>query len=103
LNIAKGNYAQAQQNLAQSKTNSAVLAQILNKDYANAQKTLAAIKTPDAITGYLKAILAARTNDVGAVKSNLKVAVTSDPSLKARAAKDLEFAKYKETIADLVK
>lgn len=102
LNIAKGNYAQAQQNLAQSQTNSAALAQILNKDYASAQKTLAAIKTPDATTAYLKAVLAARTSDVSAVKSNLKVAVTSEPSLKARAAKDLEFAKYKETIADLV-
>ena len=103
LNIAKGNFAQAQQNLAQTQTNSAALSQILNKDYAAAQKTLAAIKTPDATTSYLKAVLAARTSDTGALKSNLKVAIASDSSLKERAANDLEFAKYQNTIADLVK
>ena len=103
LNIAKGNFAQAQQNLAQTQTNSAALSQILNKDYAAAQKTLAAIKTPDATTSYLKAVLAARTSDTGALKSNLKVAIVSDSSLKERAANDLEFAKYQNTIADLVK
>ena len=103
LNIAKGNFAQAQQNLAQTQTNSAALSQILNKDYAAAQKTLAAIKAPDATTSYLKAVLAARTSDTGALKSNLKVAIVSDSSLKERAANDLEFAKYQNTIADLVK
>ncbi|MDE5560334.1 MAG: hypothetical protein K2J00_00785 [Bacteroidaceae bacterium] len=103
MNIAKGNYTQAQQNLAQTQTNSAALVQILNKDYAAAQKTLAAIKTPDATTSYLKAILAARTSDTGALKSNLKAAITGDASLKSRAASDLEFANYKNTIADLVK
>ena len=103
LNIAKGNYTQAQQNLAQTQTNSAALAQILNKDYANAKKTLAAIETPDAITSYLKAVLAARTSDTGALKSNLKVAIANDSSLKERAANDLEFANYKSTIAELVK
>lgn len=103
LNIAKGNYPQAQQNLSNTNTNSAALAQILGKDYAKAQNTLAAIKTPDAITSYLKAILAARTGDTGAMKTNLKAAFTSDASLKTRAAYDLEFAQYKNTIAELVK
>jgi hypothetical protein len=103
LNIAKGNYTQAQQNFADTKTNSAALAQILNKDYAKAKSTLAAVKTPDATTSYLKAVLAARTNDVSALKSNLKAAVTLDASLKARAAKDLEFANHKEAIAEIVK
>lgn len=103
LNIAKGNYTQAQQNLSDSKTNSAALIQILTKDYAKAEKTLAAIQAPDATTSYLKAVLAARTNDAAGVKNNLKVAIASDSSLKARAAKDLEFAKYEKTIADLVK
>lgn len=103
LNIAKGNYTQAQQNLVKANTNSAALAYILNNDYSNAKKTLAAVTNPDAITSYLKAVLASRTNDTGALKSNLKAAIISDSSLKARAANDLEFAKYKETIADLVK
>ena len=103
LNIAKGNYTQAQQNLSNTTTNSAALAQILNKDYTAAKKTLAAVKTPDATTSYLKAIVAARTNDAAAVKANLKAAITSDSSLKARAANDIEFANYKNEIADLVK
>ena len=103
LNIAKGNYIQAEQNLSSTQTNSAALAQILNKDYAKAKSTLAAVKAPDATTSYLKAVLAARTNDVSALKSNLKAAVTLDASLKARAAKDLEFANHKEAIAEIVK
>ena len=103
LNIAKGNYTQAQKNLSNTTTNSAALAQILNKDYNAAKKTLAAIKTPDATTSYLKAVVAARTNDAAAVKANLKAAITSDSSLKARAANDIEFANYKNDIADLVK
>lgn len=103
LNVAKGKYTQAQQNLSNTNTNSAALAQILCKDYAKAEKTLAAIKTPDATTSYLKAILAARTNDASGVKSNLKVAIAGNAALKARAANDLEFAKYEKTIADLVK
>lgn len=102
VNIAKGNYIQAQQNLANTYSNSAALAQILNKDYAEAQRTLSAIRTPDATTSYLKAILSARTGDTGALKSNLKVAIAGDSSLKARAAKDLEFENYQETIADLI-
>lgn len=103
LNIAKGNYTQAQQNLSSTKTNSAALAQILNKDYAKAKSTLAAVKTPDATTSYLKAVLAARTNDASALNSNLKAAISLDSSLKARAANDLEFANYKNAIADIVK
>ena len=103
LNIAKGNYTQAQKNLSNTATNSAALSQILNKDYNAAKKTLAAIKTPDATTSYLKAVVAARTNDAAAVKANLKAAITSDSSLKARAANDIEFANYKNDIADLVK
>jgi hypothetical protein len=51
----------------------------------------------------LKAVVAARTNDTAAVKANLKAAITSDSSLKARASNDIEFANYKNDIADLVK
>ncbi len=103
INLAKGNYIMAQQNLANVNTNSAALAHILGQNYTKAENTLAAIQAPDAITSYLKAILAARTNDASGVKSNLKAAIASDSTLKARAANDLEFAKYQSTIADLVK
>lgn len=93
LAIAKGNYAEAAQKLAGVKTNSAALAQILNKDYTAAAETLAAIPNADATTSYLKAIVAARTNLASTAISNLKDAIAKDASLKARASKDLEFAK----------
>lgn len=93
LNIAKGNYAAAAQALNGSKTNSAALAQILNKDYASAKATLGAIAKPDATTSYLKAIIAARTQQTNDVLTNLSDAIAKDATYKARAAKDLEFAK----------
>ena len=91
LYTAKGNYTQAAQNLSGSKTNGAALAQILNKDYNAAKNTLSAVKNPDAITSYLKAIVAARTNQNSDVISNLRDAISKDASLKEYAAKDLEF------------
>ena len=50
INIAKGNYAAAAQNLAGVNSNSALLAQILNKDYAATATTLAGIKNADVFT-----------------------------------------------------
>ena len=103
LNLAKGNYAAAAANLAGVKTNSAALAQILNKDYASAAATLDAIPNADAYTSYLRAILGARQNDASAVVSGLQTAIQLNPSLAQRAARDLEFAKYAAQIAGLVK
>lgn len=92
LNIAKGNYAQAANDLNGVNTNSAALALILNKDYTAATKTLSSVATPDAMTSYLKAIVSARTNQSSTAISNLRDAIQKDSSLKAYAAKDLEFA-----------
>ncbi|MBQ1634069.1 MAG: hypothetical protein II402_06585 [Bacteroidaceae bacterium] len=103
LNIAKGNFTQAAANLKGVATNSAALAQILAKDYASAKNTLASIKKADAITSYLQAILAARTGDTNTLTNSLKSAIQQDSSLAARAAKDLEFAKYADTIKNLIK
>ena len=103
LNIAKGNFTQAAANLKGVATNSAALAQILAKDYASAKNTLASIKKADAITSYLQAILAARTGDTNTLTNSLKSAIQQDSSLTARAAKDLEFAKYADTIKNLIK
>lgn len=91
LQVAQGNYAQAVQSLQGVKTNSAALAQILNKDYTAAASTLSQVAKPNATTSYLKAIVSARTGQNAAVISNLKDAIAKDANLKARAAKDLEF------------
>ena len=92
LNMFMGNYDQAAQSLQGTKTNAAALAQILTKNYAAASQTLANVPNADATTSYLKAIVAARTNNNSSVLSNLKEAFAKDASFKAMAAKDLEFA-----------
>lgn len=103
IQIAKGNYQQAASNLSGVSSNSAALAQILNKDYASAKTTLNNVKNADAYTAYLKAIVAARTNDAAGVSSNLSTAISKDSSLAKRAATDLEFANFASTIESLVK
>ena len=90
--IARGQYAQAQNALSGSRTNSAALAQILNKDYASAQKTLQRVVNADATTAYLKAIVAMRTNKESEAIAQLREAIGKDASLKGYAARDLEFA-----------
>ena len=93
LNIAKGNYAQAEQNFDDATCNSAALAQILNKNYAKASSTLRAIKNRDAMTEYLTAIVNARQGNTTDAASALKLAIQKDPSLAAYAANDIELAK----------
>ncbi len=96
LYTKKGDYAAAKNAYGQNATNNAAVQQILSEDYAGAAKTLANVKEPNATTAYLKAVVAARTNDKSAVLENLKSAIAQDASLKARAAQDIEFAKFAE-------
>ena len=94
LYLEQGEWAKAANSFGSVKSNNAALAQILTKDYNKASQTLNAVPNADAITSYLKAIVAARTNDANGVVSNLKDAIAKDGSLKKEAAIDLEFAKY---------
>ena len=96
LYTQKGDYAAAKKAYGDNATNNAAVQQILSDDYAGAAKTLANVKEPNATTAYLKAIVAARTNDKAAVIENLKSAVAQDAALKNRAAQDIEFAKFAE-------
>lgn len=89
LQIARGNYAQAAQNLKGINTNSAALAQILNKDYVAAAQTLAAVNNADAITDYLKAVLAARTGQVEQGVQALRAAIAKNADLRDLASADL--------------
>lgn len=95
LSIAKGNYAQAEEYFKDSYNNSAALAQLLNKNYAAAKATLNNIKNPNGLTSYLHAIISARQGNKYAANSYLKEALQKDPSLKAYAENDLEFANMK--------
>jgi len=96
LYTQKGDYAAAKKAYGSKATNNAAVQQILNEDYAAATATLNNVKEPNATTAYLKAIVGARTNDKAAVYANLKDAIAQDASLKARAAEDIEFAKFAE-------
>lgn len=94
LYIKKGDYNNAVRSFGDSKTNNAALSQIMTGNYSQAQQTLDAVSNKTAITYYLEAIVAARTNNASGVASNLKEAFTKDPSLKQYAANDMEFAKF---------
>ena len=96
LYTMKGNYPEAKKAYGESATNNAAVQHILDQDYEAARRTLDNVKEPNATTAYLKAIVAARTNDKDGVYANLKEAIAKDASFKVRAQKDIEFAKFAE-------
>ncbi|UKK50555.1 tetratricopeptide repeat protein [Prevotella sp. E13-17] len=96
LHLAQGKYAQAEQDFGSLKTNSAALAQILNKNYQAAANTLKGVKNADATTLYLAAILNARTGNNAEAAQALQKAIAKDPTLAEYAAKDLELVNIKK-------
>ena len=95
LNIAKGNYAQAEKDFENVNSNTAALAQLLNKNYDAAAKTLNNVKNQNAMTDYLRAIVAARRGNKLEAASYLKEALQKDSSLKQYADNDLELSLLK--------
>jgi len=96
LYTMKGDYARAKNEFGDCSTNNAAVQHILNQDYAAASQALNNVKEPNATTAYLKAIVGARTNDKAAALANLREAIARDAKFKARAAQDIEFAKFAE-------
>ena len=92
--LTQGEVAKANNAFGNAKTNNAALAKILSKDYSAATSVLNAVKNPDAMTYYLAAIVAARTNNESGVMSNLRKAISMDSSLLQQAQQNLEFANY---------
>lgn len=90
LHLAQGNYALAAQDMKDIVSNSAGLAQLLNKDYVSAAQTLRAVKPGDGITDYLQAIVCARQGNEGMAGFFLRQAVEKDASLATYSANDLE-------------
>ena len=86
----KGNYAQAEQDFTNINSNSAALAQLLNKNYSAANNTLNNIKNGDATTDYLKAILLARLGKNADAATALKSAVSKDSYFAKYAENDIE-------------
>lgn len=89
--LKQGKYAEAVKSFGDTKSNSAGLAQLLTKDYISAASTLSTVAKADAMTYYLKAIIAARTNNSSIAIDNLRSAIKEDASLSSYAANDLEF------------
>ena len=98
LHLAQGNYAQAEQDFAEIYSNSAALAQIMNKNYASAAVTLKYVKNPDATTEYLKSILSARMGNNSDAIETLKNAIIKDRSLEKYAINDLELKAIRHLI-----
>ena len=92
LSLAKGNFAQAEKDFEDVNSNSAALAQLMNKNYAAAAATLDKVANHTALTDYLHAIVAARRGNKFAAESYLKEALKKDPSLKSYADNDLELS-----------
>jgi outer membrane protein OmpA-like peptidoglycan-associated protein/Flp pilus assembly protein TadD len=100
LNIQDGKYADAVANLGTGNSFNKGLAQMLNGSADAAVKTIDGSADKETAQGYyLKAIAAARQNNVDGVVSNLKNSFGKDGSMKAKALKDREFLKFAENAA----
>ena len=100
LNIQDGKYADAVANLGTGNSFNKGLAQMLNGSADAAVKTIDGSADKETAQGYyLKAIAAARQNNVDGVVSNLKSSFGKDGSMKAKALKDREFLKFAENAA----
>ena len=93
--ILKGNYKKAAELFGAATTNNAALANILNKNNGAARKALENVATPNAVTAYLQAILAARTNNAADYEKYVAEAAKCE-KLAERAKTDVEFVNVRK-------
>ncbi|MDG2208851.1 MAG: hypothetical protein P8K81_02565 [Flavobacteriales bacterium] len=89
--IQKGDYPSAISVMGRVTTVNLALAKMLNGDAAGAKTTLENANDDSAAASYLMAVACARLGDANGVKAHLADALAKDPSLRAKADKDLEF------------
>ncbi|MDR3046854.1 MAG: hypothetical protein LBU51_04455 [Bacteroidales bacterium] len=95
--ILNGNYDKAKTLMANKHCDyNMALTQVVNKEYDAAKETLNCIKDQTAEVSYLKAVLAARTNNANDVYSNLRAAIAANGDYVKKAAKDPEFKKLRK-------
>jgi outer membrane protein OmpA-like peptidoglycan-associated protein len=97
LNIQDGDYASAVSNLGSDASFNKALAELLNGSASSVAGIVDG--SADAETGqgyYLKAVAAARQDDLQGIVNNLKSAIAKDGSYKTKAGNDREFYKYLE-------
>ena len=93
--ILKGNYKKAAELFGAAATNNAALANILNKNNGAARKALENVANPNALTSYLKAIVAARTNNAAEYEANI-VEAAKCAKLAERVKTDVEFVNVRK-------
>ena len=99
IDIMNGDYQSAIQNMKGYNTFNKALAQVLAGENEAALSTLNQSTEANTAQGqYLKAIIGARMNDSSMVSNSLKAAYALDPSLKDKAANDLEFRNFQNEI-----
>lgn len=98
VDIQKGDYSGAVSKMGSYKTFNSSLAKLLNKDNGSAKADIDASNDTSAQADYLRAVIAARSNDGSAVGTSLKSAVQKDASMKEKAMKDLEFRNHKDQL-----
>lgn len=91
LYLSRGNFAKAASVIPEGDPNKAV-ACIMAGQYDAAAASLSSDES--ARGAYLRAVVCARREDVKGIRDNLNAAYALDPSLKERAAKDVEFVKF---------
>ncbi|MGF7138220.1 tetratricopeptide repeat protein [Roseimarinus sediminis] len=96
VSITRAEYDKAVKYFGECVRPNSALASILAGDNNGALKKLEANESDDAMVDYLKAVVAARTAKENLMTESLGAAISKDPSLKAKAKTDLEFAKYFE-------
>jgi tetratricopeptide (TPR) repeat protein len=101
LDIQNGEYSSAVTNLGKEDASfNLALAQMLNGNASSVDGTIGDSDDAESAQGaYLKAVAAARQDNLSALVSNLKTAIAKDGSYKAKAMKDREFLKYAENAA----
>ena len=92
IDIYDGKYTEAAAELKGTGTANEAIANLLLGKNDEAAKC---INGDDALSDYLRAIVAARKGDAAAVKANIQSAGQKCPKLAERAAKDIEFANYR--------
>ena len=89
LNAAEGNYKAA----TGLEGYNAAIVQVMNNDLAAAKKSIAKDNSADA--DYLRAVIAVKEGDLNTAKAQLKSAVSKNPALADKAAKDINLKALK--------
>ncbi len=99
--IEKGQYAKAVNNFGATYSFNGALAHLLNKEYQEAMSTINEVEKQNKEAGvyYLKAVIAARQNDLDVVVNSLRTAISKDEKWKKYAVNDMEFFKYLQNAA----